>query len=160
MDKYKFSFQIKVTSLLVGSTSLNGTLICTASCDCPTENCRLMLVANPGLKSTGFNVCEIKLISPVSETTTTKTTSQTTMTTTTTTTTTTRPGTFHFFNSVKSVCIVHFIIHITLSDEEMSQKQWQIGVHGRYLMFKGTIKLYYNVLVFSHFYALRMFRFA
>ena len=105
MDKYKFSFQIKVTSLLVGSTSLNGTLVCRASCDCPTENCRLMLVANPGLKSTGFNVCEIKLIPPVSETTTTKTTTQTTMTTATTTTTTTRPGTFHFFNSVKSVCI-------------------------------------------------------
>ena len=39
--------------------------VCNASCDCSTENCRLMLMANPGLKTNRFNVCEIKLISPV-----------------------------------------------------------------------------------------------
>ena len=37
-----------------------GTQLCKASCDCSTENCRLMLLANPGLKSTGWNVCDIK----------------------------------------------------------------------------------------------------
>ena len=51
--------------------------LCNASCDCSTENCKLMLLANPGLKSTGWNVCEIKLMSPVPETTTTTTTTTT-----------------------------------------------------------------------------------
>ena len=147
-----------MTSLLVGSTSLNGTIVCNASCNCPTENCRLMLLANPGLKSTGWNVCEIKLNYhvPKSTTTTTTTTSQTTTTPATTTTTTTRPGTFHFFNSVKSVCNIHFIIYITLSDKD---KQWHIGVRERYLMFKGTMKLNCNVLVFLLLYTMMMSRF-
>ena len=75
--------------------------ICNALCDCSTKNCRLMLLANPGLKSTGWNVYDIKLISRFAEATTTTmtireattttspaTTTTTTMTTTTTTTTT------------------------------------------------------------------------
>ena len=68
-----------------------GTRICIATCDCPTENCRLMLLANPGLKSTGWNVCEIKLISP--ETTTTTTTTLRTIATSKTTTRTPGPPT-------------------------------------------------------------------
>ena len=157
MDKYKFSFQIKVTSLLVGSTSLNGNLVCRASCDCPTENCRLLLVANSGLKSTGLNVCEIKLMSPVSETTTTKRTTQTP-----------QPQrlplpdqvlfTFLIQSNLSVLSISQYKLHYQI--KRCRKKQWHIGVHGCYLMFKGTMKLNYNVLVFSHFYALRMFRFA
>ena len=73
--------------------------VCNAYCDCSTDNCKLMLLANPGLKSIGWNVCEVKLISPVPETTTTTmtptireattVTPATTATTTTTTATTT-----------------------------------------------------------------------
>ena len=70
-----------------------------------------MLLANPGLKSTGWKVCEIKLISREATTTTT-TTSETTVTTTatpgpqtTTKTATLEPSTFtilsvnNFFHS-------------------------------------------------------------
>ena len=79
---------VRPIKMFAGSAP-DGSPVCNASCDCSTENCRLMLLANPGLKSTGFNVCEIKLVSPVPETTTTTTTTTTTQTTTTTTATTT-----------------------------------------------------------------------
>ena len=111
---YWNAFLFRVTSLLADSTSLNGALVCNASCDCSTENCRLMLLVNPGLKSSGWNVCEIKQISSVPESTTTTSaiTTQTTVTTTTTTTTMIRPGSAYFFNSVKIFGNVYFIIHV------------------------------------------------
>ena len=56
---------------LFAGSAPDGSQVCNASCDCPTENCKLMLLANPGLKSTGWNVCEINSISPSIETTTT-----------------------------------------------------------------------------------------
>ena len=66
-----------IVLLFAGRTSPNGFSICNASCDCSTENCRLMLLANPELKSTGWKVCEINVLSPVAEITTTTVTQTT-----------------------------------------------------------------------------------
>ena len=101
----KYKFVVRITNMkpkqlsgpqsqfipLFSGGALDGSPFCDASCDCSNENCRLMLLANPGLKSTGRKVCEIKQISSLPETTTTTstTTTQTKTTTTTTTTSTT-----------------------------------------------------------------------
>ena len=42
----------------------------------------------------------------------------------------------------------------------MSCNQWHIRVQERNLVFKGPMQMYYNVLVFTHFYAMAMFQFA
>ena len=98
--------------LLFAGGAPNGSPVCKASCDCSTENCRLMLLANPGLKSTGWNVCKIDLISPVPETTTTTTTTTAQTTTTTTTTSATTmiipvPSTLSLFSFVLPFTFLH-----------------------------------------------------
>ena len=96
----KLEIKFNENFLFAGNT-LNGALVCNASCDCATENCKLMLLANPGLKSTGWNVCEIKLMSPVPETT-------TTSTTTTTTSTTSAPSNYKFWLIVLLIFSIPF----------------------------------------------------
>ena len=39
-------------------------------------------------------------------------------------------------------------------------KQWYLGVQERHAVFKGPIQLNYNVLAFTHIYAMAMFQFS
>ena len=50
--------------------------------------------------------------------------------------------------------ILHNYILYSLLNNVMSRDQWHIGVQKHHLVFKVLIQLSYNVLVFTHFYAM------
>ena len=72
-----------------------------------------------------------------------------------------------FSQTMLVTIVVTFRNHITTwvkirtsLDKVMSGKQWHIAVQESYLVFKGSIQLNYNVLVFTYFYAMAtMFQF-
>ena len=55
-------------------------------------------------------------------------------------------------NGIESTSEIAFCF--SLLDKVMSRNQCHIGVQERHLVFKGLVQLNYNVLVFTHIYAM------